>query len=79
MQLPYWVFFIENIVFWSVVIFIAVRRDKTPSWVFWVLSALLVWFAIRIIMSFSEMDRFLTLNLINQTILLGLFYYLRKD
>ena len=79
MELPAWVFIVENIVFWSVVVFIAFRQQATPPWIYSILLVLIIWFGIRLLLSLAKMDRLFVINLMNQVIVLFLFYKVSKE
>jgi hypothetical protein len=79
MELPAWVFIIENIVFWSIVVYIAFQQQATPSWVFGILLLFVIWFGIRLLLTLGKMDRLFAINIMNQVIILLLFYRLSKQ
>jgi hypothetical protein len=79
MDSPTWLIVIENIVFWSIIVYIVIRQQTTPTWAFGVLALFILWFAIRIFTSLDKMNRLFIINIINQAVILFLFYRLSQQ
>lgn len=66
---------VENIVFWCLVVYIAWNENRTPPWVFVILFAFVIYFALRFIFKKKGMDRIVWLYSLNMIVILYLMYY----
>ena len=69
---------VENLVFWILVVYIAWNENATPQWVYIVLFALIVYFAVRTIFRKRGMDRMVWLYSLNMLVLVYLLYYFSR-
>ncbi len=70
---------VENIVFWSLVLYIAWNENKSAAWTYIVLLVLIVYYALRFIFKKEGMDRMVWLYSLNMIVLIYLlFYFSRK-
>ena len=70
---------VENIVFWSLVLYIAWNENKSAAWTYIVLLFLIVYYALRFIFKKEGMDRIVWLYSLNMIVLIYLlFYFSRK-
>jgi hypothetical protein len=72
-------FFVENFVFWSLVITIAWFGANAPAYVFTALYFFLLYWGLRMILSLKGMDKALGIYTLNLVVVIGLlFYFLNK-
>jgi hypothetical protein len=70
---------VENIVFWTLVLYIAWNENKSAAWTYIVLLFLIVYYALRFIFKKEGMDRMVWLYSLNMIVLIYLlFYFSRK-
>jgi hypothetical protein len=70
---------VENIVFWTLVLYIAWNENKSAPWTYIVLLVLIVYYALRFIFKKEGMDRIVWLYSLNMIVLIYLlFYFSRK-
>jgi hypothetical protein len=79
MESESWLEITETIVFWLLVFVIAWNENATPPWLYIVLFAFLVYFALRFIFKKKGMDRMVWLYSLNMVVLVYLlFIFSRK-
>ncbi len=70
---------VENIVFWTLVLYIAWNENKSAAWTYIVLLFLIVYYALRFIFKKEGMDWMVWLYSLNMIVLIYLlFYFSRK-
>lgn len=65
---------LENLVFWSLLIYIAIYKKQTPNWFFTILALYLVYFILRFMFSKKGMEFAVLWYTANILILFAIFY-----
>jgi hypothetical protein len=69
---------VENIIFWSLVVYISWNEKATPEWMYIVLFAFVVYFGLRFIFKKKGMDRMVWLYSLNMIVILYLLWVFLK-